>query len=137
MSWTYACPECEAMLNPSDTIVLVAQPAGAEEGRRVLIGFHPEPGNYQISIPPGVVLKRGSRWKFFCPVCHASLVLKENENLAALKMISGSEASQVVFSCIAGEQATYVLLPHKGVQARFGDAAEIYLHNLINKKYIM
>ena len=132
MSWTYACPKCKALLNPNETVVLVAQ----RGDDRMLIGFSPEPGNYEIFVPPGMPIEAGSRWDFFCPVCRADLVIEDSPNLCALDMVTGSETARIMFSRIAGEKATFVLAQRR-VQARFGDAAENYLNNLINKKYIM
>jgi hypothetical protein len=43
MSWSYSCPHCSAGLNPDETIVLV----GELGDQRILVGLHPEPGNYQ------------------------------------------------------------------------------------------
>ena len=70
MSWSYACPWCGAMLNPDKTIILTA----AQGDRRVLIGFHPEPGNYELFLPPDVTIEEGDHWDFFCPVCRENLV---------------------------------------------------------------
>ncbi len=70
MRWTYACPHCEAMLNPDETVVLI----GECGPHRILIGFHPEPGNYRAFFPPEFELQEGSMWDFSCPVCDRSLV---------------------------------------------------------------
>ena len=132
MSWTYACPKCKALLNPNEAVVLVAQ----RGDDRMLIGFHPDPGNYEIFVPPGVTIEEGSRWEFSCPVCKADLSMEDSPNLCALEMLTGSETALIMFSRIAGEKATFVLA-QRSVQAQFGNAAEIYLNSLINKKYIM
>ena len=55
----------EPMLNPDETIILL----GEFEGRRMLVGFHPQPGNYQVYLPPGCDMVAGSRWQLSCPVC--------------------------------------------------------------------
>ena len=104
MRWNYSCPKCRAMLNPDETIILVA----SRQDARHLIGFHPEPGNYEIHIPPGVEMKEGTKWDFICPVCHESLKTEEGSNLCAVSLRDGTTHSKVLFSCVAGEQMTFV-----------------------------
>jgi len=65
MSKDYFCPKCKAMLNPDRSVILTA----AHGDTRALIGFHPQPGNYEVCLPPGVRAEKDSRWDFFCPVC--------------------------------------------------------------------
>ena len=57
MRWTYSCPHCQAMLNPDETVVLI----GECGPHRILIGFHPEPGNYRAYFPPEFELQEGRR----------------------------------------------------------------------------
>ncbi len=120
MSWTYSCPYCDAMLNPDSTIVLVA-----EHGeRKHLIGFHPEPGNYEIYLPPDVQLEEGVHWDFYCPVCHADLVNGELGDLAELRVRAGDREQRVFFSRIAGEHATLVLSERQVAEQHGPDAAK-------------
>jgi hypothetical protein len=93
------------MLNPEATIILVA----ARGEHRVLAGFHPEPGNYEVHFPPEITIEKGDRWSFSCPVCHVDLVSAKNENLCVLDLREGEEDKCVLFSRIAGEHATYVV----------------------------
>ena len=104
MRWSYSCPECHAMLNPSEAINLVA----VQGETRLLIAFHPEPGNYEIHLPPDVTMAVGSRWDFLCPVCHHDLVTEDQPDLCALDLVSKGTASKVLFSRVAGEQMTFV-----------------------------
>ncbi len=105
MRWTYSCPHCEAMLNPDDTIILIADcPAG-----RVMTGFHPEPGNYRAYFPPGITVKEGVEWDFFCPVCGESLKAAIAPRLCALDMVVSGSRHRVFFSRTAGEKATFVI----------------------------
>ena len=106
MDWKYSCPKCTAILNPGPNIILL----GRHEGYDVLLAFHPEPGNYEVSIPHNVTINQGEVWDFFCPVCHGDLALYMDEPLAGLEMTDGlGKWHTVVFSRIAGEQATFVI----------------------------
>jgi len=126
MRWTYGCPACGAMLNPDNTIILV----GVHGSKRILIGFHPEPGNYQIHVPPDTHIELGTRWDFFCPVCQHDLVTDENENLCALTLLDGREHRRVVFSRIAGEKATFVITDQR-LERKYGEHLERYLRHFI------
>jgi hypothetical protein len=117
MSWTYSCPYCEKVVNPDETVILLAE-RGDEQ---TLLGFHPQPGNYTIYVPPGVTLSRGDEWEFSCPVCRANLRAPEHPNLCALTVWQGSERRRVLFSRIVGEQATYVVADQSVAEAHGGD----------------
>lgn len=132
MSWTYSCPKCEANLNPDQTIILTA----AHGERKILIGFHPQPGNYQIHLPPGVTVEEGSRWDFFCPVCQQSLVSDQSEDLCALQMLEEGSQHQVLFSRIAGEKVTFVVADRR-VEAQYGAHADHYIRHLVHLKYVL
>ena len=119
MRWTYSCPHCSAMLNPDETIVLVA----AHGTTRVLMGFHPEPGNYRAYMPPGTPMEPGETWDFSCPLCHASLVSYVDRNLCAIDMHTGGEKHRVYFSRTVGERATFVLSATGDVE-RHGEHAD-------------
>ena len=130
MSWTYSCPYCGAMLNPDSTIVLMA----AHGDQRILIGFHPEPGNYEIYLPPDVALDEGQHWDFFCPVCHENLVDGKLSNLCELRVRAGDSEQRVFFSRIAGEQATF-LMSDKKVAAKHGSHVEQYAAQLMPVRF--
>jgi len=118
MRWTYSCPHCSAMLNPDETIVLVA----AHGTTRVIMGFHSEPGNYKAYMPPGVALESGETWEFSCPLCHASLTSSADPNLCAIDMHTRGQKHRVYFSRTAGEKATFVVSENGDVE-RHGDHA--------------
>ena len=122
MSWSYSCPHCGGMLNPHETIIL--------------IGFHPEPGNYVVYLPPGVEAEMGSRWSFFCPVCHGDLASNLADNLCAVDLHTSDESHRVFFSCIAGDQATFVVSAD-GLKERHGTHADRYEPCLPHLKYIL
>lgn len=121
MSWTYGCPHCNAVLNPDETVILVAH-CGA---LRFLIGFHPQPGNYTIYLPPGIDLDHGSVFVFLCPICQTNMTAGGNNNLSTLDVWQGHIRRKILFSNIAGEHATYVV-KDSGVEAKHGPDASQY-----------
>ncbi len=131
MHWTYSCPHCEAMLNPEERVVLRAE----REGRRLLIGFHPQPGNYEVELPPGEKMTKGSRWEFFCPVCERSLASELSDDLCALDVHTSGETHRVYFSRIAGEEATFVVSA-EGLLRDYGIHTDRYLEHLVHAKYM-
>ena len=115
MSWSYSCPHCAVGLNPDETIVLVGEFAD----QRVLVGLHPEPGNYQAFLPPGFDVKPGSTWNFYCPVCTQSLATTQSDRFCAVDGPHGGPKHRVYFSRVAGEQATFVVTA-EGTHERLG-----------------
>lgn len=105
MSWTYGCPYCQSVVNPDETVILVA----VQKQMKFLIGFHPAPGNYTIYLPPGVELDRGDQFRFYCPVCQHDLAAAGHNNLCTLDVWQGDVRRKILFSNIAGEHATYVV----------------------------
>jgi hypothetical protein len=130
MDWVYCCPHCHAMLNPDQTIILLAEVAG----RRLLTGFHPQPGNYQVHLPPDVELVAGVRWEFSCPVCRQKLTTELSDDLCALDMHTGNELHRVYFSRVAGEQATFVVTA-EGLLTDYGVHTDRYLEQLVHQRY--
>jgi hypothetical protein len=131
MRWTYSCPHCEAILNPDDTITLLA----ISENRRLLVGFHPQPGNYEVYLPPGEEIEPGSRWELFCPVCNESLVTDLSEDLCGLDLHTGGDTHRIYFSRIVGEQATFTVTA-EGLLKDYGIHTDRYLEHLIHLKYM-
>lgn len=132
MSWSYNCPKCKAILSPDSSIIL----CGSSGGSRILIGFHPEPGNYEAYLPPDTSVEEGELWDFFCPVCGENLI-SENENLCALDQTKGDRKRQVLFSRVAGEKVTFVMSSDNQVEQQHGDDADNYLNLLMKKKPLM
>jgi hypothetical protein len=130
MHWTYCCPHCREILNPDQTVILVAE----LEDRRFLAGLHPEPGNYHMHLPPDVEMPAGTRWDFSCPVCRESLTTDLSEDLCALDMRTGGQPHRVYFSRVAGEQATFVVTA-EGLLADHGIHTDRYLERLVHLKY--
>jgi hypothetical protein len=131
MQWTYSCPNCEALLNPEERVVLCAE----REGRRFLISFHPQPGNYEVELPPGEEIVPGTLWEFFCPVCDASLTSELSEELCALDVRVSGETHRVYFSRVAGERATFVVTA-EGLLRDYGIHTDRHLEHLVHTKYM-
>lgn len=131
MRWTYSCPHCDATLNPEESIVLRAE----RNGRRMLVGLHPQPGNYEVELPPGKTMAAGTRWDFSCPVCDHTLVSELSDDLCAIDMCSHDERHRVYFSRIAGEEATFVVSA-EGMLTDHGIHTDQYLEHLVHLKYM-
>jgi hypothetical protein len=131
MNWTYTCPHCNALLNPDDKIVLCAQ----GDGRTLLVGFHPQPGNYEVELPPGEEMAVGTRWNFVCPACNRSLVSELSDDLCALDVHTGEGTYRIFFSRTAGEQATFVVSA-EGMLSDYGIHTDRYLERMVHAKYM-
>ena len=131
MRWTYSCPHCREVLNPDETVMLVAE----LEGRRFLTGLHPEPGNYHMHLPPNVDMPAGTRWEFSCPVCREPLTTELSQDLCALDMHMAGDSHRVYFSRVAGEQATFVVTA-EGLLKDYGIHTDQYLEHLVHLKYM-
>jgi hypothetical protein len=131
MHWTYSCPHCSATLNPKDTIVLRAE----HVGHRFLVGFHPQPGNYEVDVPEGESLAPGTTWDFSCPVCDRNLVSELSDELCAIDMCLHDERHRVYFSRVAGEEATFVVSA-EGMLTDHGVHTDKYLEHLVHRKYM-
>lgn len=117
MRWSYSCPHCGGILNRENSIMLI----GTHDNDRIIIGFHPTPGNYEISLPPGYVIEEGSSWFFSCPLCQESLVSDISPQLCCIDMVAKDIRHRVYFSRTAGEHATFVIsaedIKHHGEHA--------------------
>jgi hypothetical protein len=120
MKRTYTCPSCKGVLNPENAVILRA----TDEGRQMLLGLHPEPGNYELHIPDGSELPPGSIWSLSCPVCGAALQLGANGELCMLHLDEGGETKEIWFSPRKGQRLTFVV-NMSGEVERFGDSDEI------------
>jgi len=118
MRWNYSCPHCRGILSREDSIMLI----GTHGEDRIIFGFHPAPGNYEISLPPGFSIEEGSRWQFYCPLCHESLLSDLSDELCCLDMVTKDVRHRVYFSRTAGEHATFVISA-EGIE-RHGEHAD-------------
>jgi len=120
MRWTYSCPQCGGILNPGESVVLIA----VHGSTRVLMGFHPAPGNYRASVPPGVEIEPGEVWDFSCPLCHASLVSYVDRGLCAIDLHAEGGKHRVYFTRTAGQRATFVVSSDGTVTSHGADAGK-------------
>jgi hypothetical protein len=131
MHWTYTCPHCDEVLNPEHDIIV-----RAEHGeRRFLIGLHPQPGNYEVDLPPDETLPEGTTWTLSCPVCDSSLTSELSDELCAIDMSCHGERHRVYFSRIAGEEATFVV-GAEGLLDDHGIHTDRYVEHLVHRKYM-
>ncbi len=102
----YLCPHCGGNLNPNVKIVLRAE----YEGRRGLILFSPQPGNYDAILPEDFHLKRKAMVRFSCPICTKDLTSNRDRTMAEIHYTApnGTEG-RVVFSRVFGHHATYFI----------------------------
>ena len=121
MSWEYSCPKCKTMLNPGPTVILIA----SRKKDRIMIGFHPKPGKYEVYLPPNVVTEEGSKWDFSCPMCHENLQTAEDKNLCELELQVNDQPQRILFSRVAGEHATFIV-HGSTVKEKLGDDAPRY-----------
>jgi len=125
METNYICPKCRSYLNIADKIVLSLKVKDKQEG---LILFEKELGNYNIKKHDVIEYQKGDVLGFYCPICHENLAAEDvNSNLAKIIMLDkeGKEF-EIVFSKVAGEQATYKLKNNE-IEA-FGDDSDKYLN---------
>jgi hypothetical protein len=120
------------MLNPDETISLVAE----HESTRLLVGFHPQPGNYKVYVPPGITIEEGSCWSFYCPVCHEDLKSELADELCAVDLTSQTETHRVFFSRVAGVHATFVVSA-EGLRESHGGDTSRYDEALPHLKYVL
>jgi len=131
MRWTYSCPHCHGVLNPDESIILLADLGD----RQILAGLHPQPGNYEVYLPADVEVESGSRWAFSCPVCRQALTTEISEDLCALDMHTGGDAHRIYFSRVAGEQATFTITA-EGLLKDYGVHMDQYLEHMVHLKYM-
>ncbi len=108
MQFKYHCPHCNATLNPSQKIIFCIQ----KEETKCLILLSPDPGDYNYYIADEIKLQKGDIWDFLCPICHANLKAKtEDDNaMATILVISTDEKRrQLLFSRKVGVHATFIL----------------------------
>ena len=120
MKRSYVCPHCGGTLNPNVKIVLRAE----HQGRRELILFSPQPGNYDVTIPETLQLRTKDRVRLSCPICAADLTSKRDENMAEIHFRtdpSGTEGT-VVFSRTYGRHETYFVTSEE--VKKFGEHAK-------------
>lgn len=124
MKKSYLCPACKSHLKLRDKVILTVF---KNEQQRGLILLSPEIGDYDITYhSESTGLAKGDKVDVFCPVCSVNLDAGEKyKNLAKLIMVDETgKKSEVYFSKIIGEQATYKVTDQK-IQ-KFGEDAANY-----------
>ena len=118
----YYCPHCQANLNPSVKVVLVAR----YRKRQGLILLSPLPGNFKFTLDRNVadVLATGAKVNFACPVCSADLTSPTHKDFIELHLAApGQTARRVRFSRKYGTHATFIEAGD-AVKAYGGDSEE-------------
>ena len=104
MKRNYHCPKCFGILNPNVKIIVKAEC----QGRKALLLFSPQPGNYDVIAPDSFPLKKNDEVRFSCPLCSRDLTSKRDKDMAEISFSSqGGHAGRVVFSRVFGHQETY------------------------------
>jgi hypothetical protein len=120
MDRTYSCPACKAVLNPEHAVIFSA----STTGRAMLLGLHPEPGNYHLYAPEGEELAPGSLWRMRCPICGTDLQVGPAGELCLVHLTEGGQQKRVFFSPVVGRRLTFVVDAEGRVQ-RFGDDEDL------------
>ena len=124
MNNDYLCPVCKGQLKVNNNIIFSAKNISGDGG---LIILSPELGNYMIKKHDSFSYKEGEHVDFFCPICHANLASKINENLAEILMIDENKNNfEIYFSKIAGEKCTY-RISEGGIES-FGKDSPHYIN---------
>ena len=121
MKKIFACPHCEAVLNPSVKILLVAQ----YKKKKGMILLSPQPGNFKFVCDKSVekTLKPGATVTFLCPVCGADLTSAGNKKFTEMVLVDqAGQQRKVEFSRVFGTHATFILDGDEVVS--YGDDAE-------------
>ena len=105
----YICPICKSQLRVSRRIILSLKGPDNERG---LILLSPDVGDYTKDSHPDFKIRKGTKYKVYCPVCHASLLDKEKENLVKLQMEEDGVKYDFYFSNIVGEEVTFRINEH-------------------------
>jgi hypothetical protein len=72
--------------------------------------FSPQPGNYDVVLPDGFVLRRRDRVEFSCPVCGQALTSERDAAMAEIAFSTSSGLTgTVAFSRVYGHHATYFI----------------------------
>ena len=120
----FLCPYCRGHLKPHNKVVLSARKSS---GKRGIILFNPQLGEYDILYHHTFKLEEGEHLDILCPLCHANLTDQSiNKNLAKIKMIdSHGEEYDIYFSEIFGEKCTFKIDANKKVE-KYGEDASDY-----------
>jgi len=99
-------------------------------GRKGLVAFNTELGNYKIKKNPDFEYNNGDMAEFFCPICHQNLAAFDVDvHLAKVILQEQSGKNyEILFSSIAGEHCTYKVLDGS-VKETFGEDNAHYINH--------
>ena len=127
MENNFLCPKCRSVLNIESNIIFSVQ---TKDDQRGLILLSTKVGDYSIKNQDNLVIEKGDKIQFFCPICKESLSAPDvNENLAKVIMQDEEDNEyQILFSIIAGEYCTY-MISDENFKA-FGDDSTLYISDI-------
>ncbi len=120
----YFCPFCKGQLNVNHNIVLIIKNKKDKQG---IVFLHTELGNYASQVVSTLEIDKGEAVDFFCPYCHTNIDYhKDKTNLVKLiREDRHGKKTQVIFSKIYGEEATYHIDENKVMS--YGEHAKLYM----------
>ncbi len=121
----FLCPYCRGQLKPHNKVILSGR---NESGKRGMLLFNPQLGQYDIIHHGTFTLREGEHMDILCPLCHANLTDQSiDKNLARIKMIdTKGKEFDIYFSEIVGLKCTYKISSDKKEVESFGEDADEY-----------
>jgi hypothetical protein len=105
MRTDFICPKCRGHLSVDGNVIFAIKDKNHVGG---LLLLSPLLGEYTYKVHPSYPMQPGEKFDFFCPICHASLNMKDSDNLAKVILLEDdAHEHYVVFSRKEGEQCTY------------------------------
>jgi hypothetical protein len=118
MKVTYLCPHCRGAINAGESIILSGK---AGKKNRGLILLHEEIGNYNTRLSSSLILKKGDVADLFCPICHRSLNIRNNDCLAKfIRIEDENKESSIIISRKCGEKITFKIDDNNQIET-YGD----------------
>ncbi len=107
--YQFNCPECKAVLNPGNEVVLIAT---KKDGHKGIIMLSSQIGDYSLSHHQNFQITKGEAVTLQCPACHVELSkYSENKVLAGIELIDeNNQKSAILISSVAGEHCTYKIV---------------------------
>jgi len=132
MKTNFICPKCSGYLLVGDKIIFTAKTK--KDKRSGIILLSPKLGDYTSVLHSDFKIEKGEEVNFFCPICHASLVVSDvDEKLVKIIMIDeNSDKYEIYFSGVAGEHCTYKVSDEK--IEKYGEASEKYYKYFIGRR---
>lgn len=113
MKSSYICPHCRGVINADNNIILSAKTKNNDVG---LVLLHEEIGNYSSICSDSIKVKEKEIVDFFCPICHESLNVKEDQNFAKyLRIDENLEESCIIISREYGDKITFSVDKNKQI----------------------